>query len=208
MSINRWGAVASLLIAVSFFVAPLIYLIGNLRDAIGILAYDLADFLQGPLLSASLIMLVYVLRERIGARAARRMDLALLAAILAAAGLAAVAFIRASNRHYHLLHPDLHLENDTTVLIVWGTLVAGVNALGFHFLGWMFILLGSANWTARIFPRLLSGFHFLAGVSALFVYRFPALEGLALLLSLVIGLWQGLSLWKQDTATASESNPT
>ncbi len=199
MTINKWGGLASFLIAVSFIVAPLIYLTGNLRDAIGVFTYDLADFLYGPILSASLITVTYVLRERIGKGASRRMDLALIAAVLSAAGMAAVAFIRASNRHYHLLHPELHLEDSTTVLIVWTTLVAGANAIGFHFLGWAFVLLGSANWTSRLFPRLLSGFYLLAGVSSLFVYRFTELEGLALSLGTIISIWQGILLWKLDT---------
>ncbi len=201
MTINKWGSLASFLMAVSFITAPFIYLTGNLRDSVGIFAYDLADFLYGPILSASLIVMTYALRERIGRDAFRRMDLALLAAVLSAVGMAAVAFIRASNRHYHLAHPDLHLEESTTVLIVWTTLISGVTAIGFHFLGWAFVLLGSANWTSRLFPRLLSGFHFLAGVSALFVYRFPELEGLALLLGAIIGVCQGILLWGFDTKT-------
>jgi hypothetical protein len=199
MTINKWGGLASFLMAVSFVVAPLIYLTGNLRDAIGVFTYDLADFLYGPILSASLIAVTYVLRERIGERAFRRMDLALLAAVLSAVGMAAVAFIRASNRHYHLIHPELNLENSTTVLIVWTTLVAGVNAFGFHFLGWAFVLLGSASWTSRLFPRLLNGFHFLAGGASLFVYLLPELEGLVLLIGTIICIWQGILFWKHDT---------
>jgi hypothetical protein len=199
MTINKWGGLASFLLVVSFIVAPLIYLIGNVRDAIGVFAYNLADFLYGPILSASLITVVYVLRERIGESAFRRMDLALLAAILSAVGMAAVAFIRASNRQYHLIHPELNLENSTTVLIVWTTLVAGVSAIGFHFLGWTFVLLGSASWTSRLFPRLLNVFYFLAGLSSLFVYLFSELEGLVLLLGTIIGIWQGILLWKHDT---------
>ncbi|MFN8454633.1 MAG: hypothetical protein U0401_08175 [Anaerolineae bacterium] len=39
------------------------------------------------------------------------MTLALLAALLAAGAIIAVACIRSANRHYHLLHPDLHLED-------------------------------------------------------------------------------------------------
>jgi len=198
MTINKWGGLASFLIAASFIVAPFIYLTGNLRDAIGVFAYDLADFLYGPILAASLVTVIYVLRERIGERAYRRMDLALLAAVLSAAGMAAVAFLRASNRHYHLMHPELNLQDSTTVLIVWTTLVAGANALGFHFLGWTFVLLGSAGWTSRLFPRLLSGLYFLAGVSSLFVYMFPELEGLVLLLGAITGIWQGVWLWKHD----------
>lgn len=198
MTINKWGGLASFLVAVSFIVAPLIYLTGNLRDALGIFAYDLADFLYGPILSASLITLTYVLRERIDKSASRRMDLALVAAVLSAVGMAAVAFIRSSNRHYHLIHPELNLQDSTTVLIIWTTLVAGVSAVGFHFLGWMFVLLGSANWTSRLFPQQLTGFYLLTGVSSLFVYLLPDIEGLVLLLGTVISIWQGILLWKLD----------
>ena len=199
MTINKWGGLASFLLAVSFVVAPLIYLTGNLRDSIGVFTYDLADFLYGPILSASLVTVIYVLRERIGESAFRRMDLALLAAVLSAVGMAAVAFIRASNRHYHLIHPELNLENSITVLIVWTTLVAGVNAIGFHFLGWAFVLLGSASWTSHIFPLLLNILYFLAGVLSLFVYLFSELDGFVLLLGTVICIWQGILLWKDDT---------
>lgn len=206
MTINKWGGLASFFLSVSFVVAPLIYLTGNLGDALGIFAYNLADFLYGPILSASLIVVTYVLRERIGESAFRRMDLALVAAILSAVGMAAVAFIRASNRHYHLTHPDLNLEDSTTVLLVWTTIVAGVNALGFHFLGWAFVLLGSASWTSRLFPRLLNGFYFLAGVSSLFMYLFPDIEGLVLSLGAVIGVWQGILLWKFDEPTPTKAD--
>ena len=205
MTINKWGGLASFLLAVSFIVAPLIYLTGNLRDAIGVFSYSLADFIYGPILAASLIVVTYVLRERIGERAFRRMDLALLAAALSAVGMTAVAFIRASNRHYHLIHPELSLENSTTVLIVWTTLVAGVNAIGFHFLGWVFVLLGSSGWTSRIFPRLLNVFYLLAGVPALFVYLFPDLEGFVLLLGTIISVWQGVLLWSHDNRQFAEN---
>ena len=199
MTINKWGGLASFLIAVSFVVAPLIYLMGNLRDTLGVFAYDLADFLYGPVVSASLITLIYVLREFIGKSAFRRMDLALLAAVLSAVGMAAIAFIRASNRQYHLLHPELNLENSTTVLIMWTTLVAGVSSLGFHFLGWTFILVGSASWTSRLSPRILNVLYFLAGIAGLFVYLFQELEGLVLLLGTIIGIWQGVLLLKNAT---------
>ena len=200
MTTNKWGGLASFLMAVSFVVAPLIYLTGNVRDTLGVFAYGLADFLYGPIVSASLITVTYVLREIIGKSAHRRMDLALLAAVLSAAGMAAVAFIRASNRHYHLNHPELDLENSIIVLTVWGTLVTGMTAVGFHFMGWMFILLGSANGTSRLFPRPLTGLYLLAGVSALFVYLLPDLEGLAMLLGTIINVWQGVLLWRLDPA--------
>lgn len=198
MTINKWGGVASFLMAASYIVAPLIYLTGNLRDALGIFAYDLADFLYGPLLAASLVFVAYVLREQIGARASRRMDLALLAAVLSALGMAAVAFIRASNRHYHLAHPELVLESSTAVLTVWTTLVTAAGSLGFHFWGWMFVLIGSASWTSGFFPRPLSAFCALAGISGLFVYLFPELEGFVLLSGMIIGIWQGVLLIKVD----------
>ena len=199
MTINKWGGLASFLIAVSFVVAPLIYLMGDLRDTIGVFAYDLADFLYGPVVSASLITLIYVLRELIGKSAFRRMDLALLAAVLSAVGMAAVAFIRASNRDYHLLHPELNLENSTTILIIWATLVAGMSSLGFHFLGWTFVLLGSASWSSRLFPRVLNVLYFVVGIAGLFVYLFQELEGLVLLLGTIIGIWQGILLLRNDS---------
>jgi hypothetical protein len=116
--------------------------------------------------------------------------------------MAAVAFIRSSNRHYHLMHPDLNLQDSTTVLLVWATLVSGMNGIGFHFLGWAFALLGSAGWTSRLFPCLLVGLYLLTGVSSLFVYLFPDLEGLVLLLGSVISVWQGVLLWKFDVREA------
>lgn len=198
MTINKWGGLASFLLAISFLVAPLIYLTGNIHTTLGIITYDLADFLYGPLLSASLITVTYVLRERIGERATRRMDLSFAAALLSALGLTAVAFIRSSNRHYHLSHPELNLQDSTTVLMIWTTLVAGMTAVGFHFLGWMYVLLGSSSWTSRLFPRLLIGFYFLAGVSSLFVYLLPDLEGLALILGTIISIWQGILLWRDN----------
>jgi hypothetical protein len=195
MTIQKWGSLASFLLAVSFFVAPGIYLTGNLRDANGIFSYQLADFLYGPVASASLITVIFVLRERIGKHASRRMDLALLGAVLAAAGLAAVAFLRASNRHYHLIHPELNLEHSVTVLTVWATFVAGMNALGFHFLGWTFLLVGSAGWTSGLFPRLLSGLYLFAGIVSLFVYLSPDSDWNVMLLGVVISIWQGILLW-------------
>lgn len=196
MTTNKWGSLASFLLAISFFVAPSIYLVGNLRDALGIFSYSLADFLYGPVLSTSLITVTYVLREQIGERAKRRMDLAFFASLLAAVGLAAVAFIRASNRHYHIMYPDLHLEGNQTVLIVWGILVAGMSGLGFHFLGWNFILLGSVGWSTNYFPRLLSGLYILTGVFSLFAYLSRDGDLTSLPFIIIISIWQGILLWR------------
>jgi len=198
LTTQKWGGLASFLLAVAFIVAPFIYLVGNLRDAIGPFAYALADFLYGPVWAASLVTAVSALRERIGEHASRRMDLALLAATLAAGAMVTVACIRAANRHYHIIHPELHLETSTTVLVVWTTLVAGVNATGWHFLGWALVLVGSAGWTSRRLPRVLSVLYLLGGTSSLFAYVLPDIEGNAVALGVVMSIWQGILLWKGE----------
>ena len=190
---------SSILLAVAFIVAPLIYLVGNLRDAMGPLSYALADFLYGPVWAASLVTLVFAVREHIGERAPRRMSLALLATILAAGAMIAVACIRSANRQYHLIHPELHLENSTTVLIVWATLVAGVTGAGWHFLGWAFLLIGSAGWASGQLPRVLSVLYLAGGIVSLFVYLLPDMEGLAGMLAIVVSIWQGLLLWRSGS---------
>lgn len=200
MTPQKIGGLASFLMAISFWVAPSIYLVGNINDALGIFTYSLADFLYGPVLSTSLITVTYILREKIGHHAKRRMDLALWFAVLAAVGLAGVAFIRASNRQYHLLHPELNLENNQMVLMMWATLVAGINGLGFHFLGWNFILLGSAGWTTKLFPRVLNIVYIFAGVLSLFVYLSPNFDLPIFLPATIISIWQGVLLWNSDKA--------
>jgi hypothetical protein len=188
--------ISSILLAVAFIVAPFIYLVGNLGDAMGPFAYAVADFLYGPVWAASLVTLVFMLRERIGEYAPRRMSLALLATVLAAAAMIAVACIRSANRHYHLIHPELHLEMSSTVLIVWTTLVAGVTGAGWHFLGWALLLIGSAGWTSGQLPRVLSVLYLVGGTVSLFVYLLPDMEGLAGMLGIVVSIWQGFLLWK------------
>ena len=197
--------ISSILLAVAFIVAPLIYLVGNLRDAMGPFAYAVADFLYGPVWAASLVMLVFALRERIGERAPRRMSLALLAAILAAGAMITIACIRSANRQYHILHPELHLESSTTVLIVWTTLVAGVTGAAWHFLGWSLLLIGSAGWTTRQLPPPLTVLYLVGGVVSLFVYLLPDLEGLAGMLVIVISIWQGVLLWRSGSAETQTS---
>ena len=200
LTTQKWGGLASFLLAVAVIIAPSIYLFGNLRDAMGPFAYSLADFLYGPVWAASLVTAVFALRERIGALASRRMSLALLAAVLAGGMMVAIACIRSANRHYHIIHPELHLENSTAVLVVWTTLVAGLTGAGWHFLGWALALVGSAGWTSRRLPRLLSVLYLVAGVASLFVYLLPDLEGNAVALGMVVAIWQGILLWKAESA--------
>jgi hypothetical protein len=196
---TKWGGFASFLLALAFIIAPTIYLFGNLRDAMGPFSYALADFLYGPVWAASLVTAVFALRERIGEYAPHRMNLALLVTLLAAGAMVTVACIRAANRHYHIIHPELHLENSSTVLIVWTTLVAGVTGAGWHFLGWAMVLIGSAGWTSRRLPRLLSALYLLGGITSLFVYVLPGTEGNAAFLGVVVSIWQGILLWKGES---------
>jgi hypothetical protein len=190
--------ISAILLAAAFIVAPIIYLVGNLRDAMGPFAYDVADFLYGPVWAASMVSMVFMLRERIGERAQRRMSLALMATILAAGITVAVALIRSANRHYHMLHPELHLENSSDVLVVWATLVEGLTNTGWHFLGWVLVLIGSAGWTSHYLPRLLSILYLAAGITSLFVYLIPGSDGLAVVLSVVVIIWQGILLSKAE----------
>ncbi len=198
---------SSILLVVAFIVAPLIYLVGNLRDAFGPFAYNLADFLYGPVWAASLVSIIFVLRERIGEHAPRRMSLALWAAILAAATMILIACVRSANRQYHLLHPELHIEESATVLIVWGTLLTGLTGAGWHFLGWALTLIGSAGWTSRQLPRLLSGLYMATGITAWFVYLLPVNEGLATLLGVIVIIWQGILLWKVEPQVTLANQP-
>lgn len=195
MTLQKYGGLASLLMAVSIPVAHLLYLMGNLRDAMGPFGYALADLLYGPVWAASLVTAVYALRERIGERAPRRMNLALLIALAAAGTLVVIASIRAANRHYHVIHPELHLEGSVTVLTMWTTLIAGLIGAACHFLGWALLLIGSAGWASRGLPRVLSVLYLAVGAVALIVYQFPALEGTVLVLLMVIGVWQGILMW-------------
>ena len=200
VAMQKWGGVASFLLAAAFIVAPLIYLTGNLRSALGPLAYDLADLLYGPVWAASLVTAVFALRERIGGSAKRRMTLSLLAAVLAAGAMVTVACIRSANRHYHLMHPELNLEKSTTVLVVWTTLLAGVTAAGCHFLGWSFVLLGSAGWSTRRLPRLLSVLYLAIGTASLFAYLYKDSDLSIAPLVAAVSIWQGILLLKAGPA--------
>jgi len=194
------GGPASFLLAGAFIIAPAIYLTGNLQAPGGPFSYALADFLYGPVWGASLITAVSVLRERIGEGASRRSSLAVIASVLAAGAMVLVACIRAANRHYHLIHPELHLEDSVPVLIVWTTIVAGVTGAGWHFLGWVLVLLGSGAWTSGRLPRGLVVMYLIGGVASLFVYVWPDLEGMAGTFGVIWSIWQGILLLKDGSA--------
>jgi hypothetical protein len=198
MTIQKWGGLASFSMAVAFIVPGVVYLTGDLRQALGPLSYDLADLLYGPVWAASLVMVVFALKERIVEGAESRMTLALLVSLAAAATFVAVACIRSANRHYHLNHPELHLEVSTTVLIVWTTLVAGLIGAAWHFLGWASLLVGWAGWNSRRLPRLLSGLLLVGGAVSLFLYLQPDLEGMFTTLGAAVSIWLGILLWNGE----------
>jgi len=194
--LQKWGGIASFLLAVAIVTSGLIFLSGNLRDAFGPFIYSLADLFYGPVWAISLVTAVLALRDRIGEVAPRRMNLALIASIAAGCAFVAVAGMRSANRHYHLTHPDLHLESSTTVLIVWATQVAGVIGAALHFQGWALVLVGSVGWTTKRLPRILSVLYLLTGAMSLLVLLLPQMEANALAFIVILSIWQGLLLIK------------
>jgi hypothetical protein len=206
-TIQKWGGLASFLLAIAFLVPEFIYLTGKLEAANGPLIYALADFLYGPLRAACLVTAVYVLTERIGERAPRLISLARLAVALSAAMFVAAALFRSANRNYHLLHPELNLQMSTTILTVWATLIAGVIATAWHFLGWSWVLLGTAGWTSGRLPRPLSLVYWLVGAASLFVYLLPEHEGGVVLFGVIMSIWQGIWLWTLPSEPAETPTP-
>jgi hypothetical protein len=205
VTIQKWGGLASFLMVVAFIVPAWIYLTGNLRDAAGPLVYALADFLYGPVWAASLVVVIFALRERIGERAPRRMTLALLAALVAAGATVGVACIRSANRNYLLIHPELSQGMSDTLLVAWSTVVAGVIATGWHFLGWALVMVGSAGWTTRRLPRVLSVLYLVEGTASLFVYLLPDMAANVVALGVVVSIWQGILLWKAEPGETQAS---
>ncbi len=109
------------------------------------------------------------------------MSLALVTSILAAAMMVLVSCVRASSRHFQVLHPNI---------------VQGMIAAGWHFLGWALLLIGSAGWTTRSLPRPLSVLSLVAGFLSLFVFLFPNLEPFSAPLVVIWAAWLGILLWK------------
>ena len=67
-----------------------------------------------------------------------------------------------------------------------------------HFLGWTSILIGSAGWSSRRLPRVLSALYLVGGTVSLFVYLLPDIEGTAVALGIVVSVWQGVLLWQAE----------
>jgi hypothetical protein len=203
MTTQKWGAIASFILAATFIAAPVLNLAGPVEPAM--LSYhDLADFLFGPLWAASLIMSVFALREQVGEHAPRRMTAALLASTLSGVMVVAAAIFRSTNRHYLGWHPEMDPTLSHTIFVAWITVVQGLISTGYHFLGWALLLLGSVGWTTRQFPRLLNVLYLVGGMVALFSYTVPGnLEGNVVLVGLIWSIWQGIFLWRADSREPS-----
>lgn len=192
-TLQKWGAVASFALAFASIASGMIYLTGNLREANGPLFYSLADLLYGPIWGASFVVVVLALQERLGARAPRRINIALLTAVATAVAFVTVACIRAANRQYLLAHPELGLEfGASSVVIGWTTLVAGLIGVGRHLMGWCLVLLGSAGLASGGAKGPISALYIAAGIAAMLAYVFPDLDAVLILLGFVLSIWQGI----------------
>jgi hypothetical protein len=208
MTMQKWGGIASFLLAGSFL-APLIYLLLGPPDGGGPSLYDLADFLYGPVWAASLVTMVFVLRERTGEDAPRLMTLALLAAFLAAGAMVSVACMRSANRaylEYLRMRPDIDPSVSVTLLMSWTPLVSSIIAMGRHFMGWSLVLIGSAGWTSRTLPRGLSLLYLLSGAASLFLYRLD-IDPPVMMLCMVASIWQGILLWNDRPGERQAAKP-
>jgi hypothetical protein len=180
----RTAAIASLGMAVASVLAQMVYLTNNLSNAFGAFAYAVADVLYGPVWAVCLLVTMSALRGRLGVRAAY----ADRAAWIAAAFAVLTACVRASNRGYHVLHPELRLEADTTVLMIWATLVGGLIGAGWHALGWSRILLGWRMLRVGQMPRWVGALSIVSGVTSLGVFLQPFVEAPAFGLELLVNL--------------------
>ena len=80
--------------------------------------------------------------------------------------------------------------------------MAGVNGAAWHFLGWVYVLVGWSGWTSRQLPRVLSASYLVAGAAALFVYQWAELEGYAGFFTLVVSIWLGIVLLRSNPERA------
>lgn len=201
MTMVRCGAIACFLLAASFL-APLIYFFGGPPQGVGLSSYDLADFMYGPVWGASLVTAIFVLRERFAGWAPRRMTLALLAATAAAGVSVSVALIRSTNRYYLAKHSELNGTMEATLLTAWTTIVTGLIATRYHCLGWALVLLGTAVWSNRRQDRVMSGLYMVGGITSLFGYLQPEGDMGGALFGVILSIWQGIRLWRDDPDAA------
>jgi hypothetical protein len=192
MNSSKWISTAPFSLAAAYLVSRLIYLTGDYRAALGPAAYALADFFYGPLFAAGLVITIWSLHERFEDQAPRRVRLAEGLTLLAAMLFLLTASLRAANRQYHLVHPELELENSIPVPVTWTTLVAGVAGAGWHLLGWALALLGWAGWSTAGLPRAFCGISLLTAAAALFVYALPNLEDAAGGFFVIWVVWAGV----------------
>lgn len=223
MTSQKWGGLASFVLAVIFVIAPVIYLVAlpaatglalpdfadpfKLRPVLANPVFDLGDFLFGPVWAASLVIAVFALRERLVASAPRRMFLAMLAASLSAALFVGGASLQTIGRHYTAIHPEMNDTVYESVFRASSIVVPGMTSAGRHFLGWTLIMLGSAGLASKKLPRALSILYLIGGVPSLVAYLVPGLGELVLALGVIWNIWQGILLWRGDESQAAAESP-
>ena len=192
----RWGAVASFALAVVMIVAPLLYLTSSPNNPEGLLGYRIADLLYGPVLGACFAGSITVIKVYVGQKAPRRMNAALIAAALAALAMVVTAALRSSNRAYFLEH--------NAPMVAGMQVVPSILSAGKFFLGWSMILMGSASWSARTFPRPLAVLAMVAGTLEMltFTLRDPS-ESPTILLTALWAISQGIVLWWKGSSGAA-----
>lgn len=221
ISIQKSGSIASLVQAVIFLIAPVVYLVVipaatgltaanfsdpfKLRSVLANPAFDFGDFLFGPLWAASLVLSLLGMREYFGDVAPRQMHLLLIVGSLSAALFAAGGIVQTIGRHYISMNPELNASVYESIFRALSMVVPGLTSSGRHFLGWTLILLGTAGWSTRRLPRTLCIIYFVGAVLGLFAYFSPGIGELILLPGLIWNIWQGILLWRGESALTSNS---
>lgn len=211
-TVQKWGSIASFVQAVIFLIAPVIYFVFipaatglagpdfldpfKLRPVLANPAFDLGDFVFGPLWAASLVIVLMALYEHLESAAPRRMRLAIIASCLSAALFVGASTVQTVGRHYISSHPELDAVIYESIFRSLSMVVPGLTSGGRHFLGWTLLLLGSAGWTTRKLPRTLCIFYFVGALPALFAYLNPGIGEIILLPGVIWNVWQGILLWR------------
>ena len=206
MNTQRWGGAASMVLGIVVVLGPLIYFTNAVRDPLSPFGYAIADLMYGPVLAASLVGSMSVIKEEIGDKASRRMAFALIAASLAALALVTAAIMRSGNRAYFIRYEqDMGKEEYAAIMRTILMTVQGTIRTGHHFIGWSLLLMGSASWNSGLFPRPLIVLALIAGLLNFFTYLLPEAEELpTVLLTGIWAIWQGVALWRRGSGSMPE----
>lgn len=219
VAIRKWGSVASFVQAAIFLIAPVIYFVVlpmatgltgtdfndpfKLRFVLANPAFDLGDFLFGPLWAASLVVSMLAMSEYLGDASPRRMQMVIISSSLSAALFVAGGVVQTVGRNYISIHPELDANVFESIFRTLSMVVPGLTSSGRHFLGWTLLLLGAVGWTTPKFPRTLCIIYFAGALLALFAYLSPGIGELILLPGIIWNVWQGILLWRSGSIPAS-----